>query len=54
MKKADRSGACVALILGEEEVAREVVTLKPLRSDAEQVQVAWSQLAAELKTIINV
>lgn len=54
MKKADRSGACVALILGEEEVARGVATLKPLRSDAEQVQVAWSQLAAELQTIINV
>ena len=54
MKKADRSGACVALILGEDEVARGVATLKSLRSDAEQVQIAWSQLAAELKTIINV
>ncbi|WP_370646647.1 histidine--tRNA ligase [Marinobacterium rhizophilum] len=54
MKKADRSGACVALILGDEEVARGVATLKPLRSDAEQIQVAWPQLAAELAKIINI
>jgi histidyl-tRNA synthetase len=54
MKKADRSGARVALILGDDEVERQVATLKPLRSDAEQKQIAWSQLAAELTDIINV
>jgi histidyl-tRNA synthetase len=54
MKKADRSGARVALILGDDEVERQVATLKPLRSDAEQKQIAWSQLAAELTNIINV
>lgn len=53
MKKADRSGAAVALILGDDEVARGVATLKPLRREAEQIQVSWSQLATELTTIIN-
>jgi len=36
MKKADRSGAVLALILGEDEVANGTVTLKPLRADAPQ------------------
>jgi histidyl-tRNA synthetase len=36
MKKADRSGAVLALILGEDEVANRTVTLKPLRADAPQ------------------
>nr|WP_067287091.1 histidine--tRNA ligase [Marinobacterium profundum] len=54
MKKADRSGASVALILGDDEVAHQVATVKSLRSDAEQKQIGWSQLAAELTNIINV
>ena len=38
MKKADRSGAAAALILGEEELASGHTVLKPLRStDAQQV-----------------
>jgi histidyl-tRNA synthetase len=53
MKKADRSGAAVALILGDDEVVRKVATLKPLRSEAEQIQVSWSRLATELTIIIN-
>ena len=38
MKKADGSGARFALILGEDEVAAGLVTLKPLREDALQVR----------------
>ena len=34
MKRADRSGAQIALILGEDEMARGVAALKPLRGDA--------------------
>ena len=36
MKKADRSGAEIALILGEDEVAAGQVTVKYLRGQAEQ------------------
>ncbi len=45
MKKADRSGARYALILGEDEVARGEVAVKPLREDAEQQQLPETDLA---------
>jgi histidyl-tRNA synthetase len=48
MKRADRSGARYAVILGDEEVARGVVALKPLREDAEQSEVPLADLGAEL------
>jgi histidyl-tRNA synthetase len=48
LKRADRSGARCALILGDDEVARKVATLKPLREDAGQKQVPLDGLAAEL------
>ncbi len=44
MKKADRSGAVLALILGEDEVANGTVTLKPLRADAPQETCAQGAL----------
>lgn len=44
MKRADKSGAQLALILGEDEVARGEVGIKPLRTDAEQRQVAMAQV----------
>jgi len=53
MKKADRSGAAVALILGDDEIARGEVTLKSLRSEAEQRQVARDRLADSLAEFIN-
>ena len=48
MKRADRSGAGVALILGEEEVASQTVAIKPLREKAEQVCVEWSELGTAI------
>ena len=51
MKKADKSGAQVALILGEDEVAANKVTLKYLRLDAEQQTLASDDIAAALKTL---
>jgi histidyl-tRNA synthetase len=39
-KKADRSGASLALILGGSEIDAQQVTIKPLRGDGEQVTVA--------------
>ena len=48
MKRADRSGARFALILGEDEMARGVIGVKPLRGDGTQQEVPLSDLAAEL------
>ena len=48
-KRADRSGAELALVLGENEIAQGHATIKPLRSGAEQQQVALGQLADWLK-----
>jgi histidyl-tRNA synthetase len=48
LKRADRSGARHALILGDEELARGVAGLKPLRDEAVQQEVAIADLAAEL------
>ena len=43
-KKADRSGAAFALVLGEEELANGVVGVKPLREAGEQQQIALDGL----------
>ncbi len=48
MKKADRSGARYAVILGENEVASQTVGLKPLRADEPQSEVAQAELASVL------
>ena len=52
LKRADRSGAGHAVILGDDEVAQQVATLKPLREDAAQRQVPFAGLAAELAGIV--
>ncbi len=48
LKRADKSGARYALILGDDEIAREQAGLKPLRSDEDQQAVAFDELAATL------
>lgn len=45
MKKADRSGARYALILGEDEVAAGQVAVKPLREQDEQQQLNQNEVA---------
>ncbi|MBK6960191.1 MAG: histidine--tRNA ligase [Gammaproteobacteria bacterium] len=49
MKRADRSGAAFALILGEDEVASGRVTLKYLRRDLPQESLALDALVALLR-----
>ncbi len=44
MKKADKSGARYALIIGSDEVANGSVLIKPLQSNEEQKSIAQSQL----------
>jgi histidyl-tRNA synthetase len=53
LKRADKSGARLALILGEEEVAQNVAGLKPLRSDEDQSNVAVNALPAVLRERLN-
>ena len=48
MKKADKSGAAFALLLGEDEVAEQAVTLKALRDDQAQQRVLQMALADTL------
>ncbi len=52
-KKADRSGARVALILGEDELQQQQVGVKWLREQREQISLAHDQLAAFLKEEIG-
>lgn len=51
-KRADKSGAAVALILGEDEARDRTVSVKSLRADGEQATVPQSELASFLKTIL--
>ena len=52
-KRADRSGAALALILGEEEAKSEVIGLKPLRRDGSQKQVALADLNAAIDEFLR-
>lgn len=46
MKRADASGARFAVIIGDDEADRQVVSVKPMRQSGEQVQVSAEQAAA--------
>ncbi len=52
-KKADKSGAEYALILGEDEVSRGEVSLKPLRTDQEQENLTHNALFEKLIELIK-
>ncbi len=45
LKKADKSGAKICLILGDDELSENKVTLKFLREHKEQIQISIDQLA---------
>jgi histidyl-tRNA synthetase len=51
-KRADKSGAKVALIIGEDELANQQVTVKYLREDIQQQCIAQSELVALLNTVL--
>lgn len=52
-KKADKSGADIAVILGDDELQRRVVAVKPLRIDSEQVEVDWQALPGALEQMLR-
>ena len=53
MKKADASGAALALIVGEDEIRAGVVSVKPLRDAREQQRVTRAELAGRLGAILK-
>ena len=53
MKRADKSNAVYALILGEQELSEGRIGIKPLRNKEEQESVALDELAATLGTRLN-
>jgi len=52
-KRADRSGARIALVLGDDELARGQAGLKPLRGGGEQEQIPIDDLAQRLMALIE-
>lgn len=52
LKKADKSTADVALILGEDEIAKQVVVVKFLREDQPQQIIALCEITNFLKTCV--
>lgn len=53
MKRADRSGAAYALIIGEDELQADRVTVKSLRDDEPQQQLTWPAATDYLKDKIQ-
>ena len=58
LKRADKSGAAVALILGEQEAARHAVQVKSLRqigsgSNPTQAECSWADLPVRLKGLLQ-
>ncbi len=53
MKRADKSDADYALILGEQELADGQIAVKPLRSNDEQERVALTDVVAALRDKLN-
>ncbi|MDI5984736.1 histidine--tRNA ligase [Halomonas sp. M4R5S39] len=52
IKKADRSGARLALLLGEDELAQGTATLKFLREEREQLSLPQAELKATLASLL--
>ncbi|HHF7365501.1 TPA: histidine--tRNA ligase [Legionella bozemanae] len=52
-KKADKSGARLALILGEDELAKKQISIKDLRNEAEQITVDQNMINQVLKDYLG-
>jgi histidyl-tRNA synthetase len=51
-RRADRSGAALAVILGDDELARGVAAVKPLRNEAGQSECPLPELAAAIEAAL--
>ena len=52
-RRADRSGACLAVILGDAELERGVVAVKPLRREAGQSECPLAELAPRVRRMLE-
>ena len=52
-KKADKSGARYAIVMGEQEVDEKVVAVKPLRVEGEQKTIKWDELTSYISTVLG-
>ena len=52
-KRADKSGAQLALVMGGDEVAQGNVILKSLRDDSGQMMLAQQDVAARLQALLE-
>jgi len=53
MKKADKSGAKIGIIIGEQELEQNSVVLKPLKSEGQQETVAYEDLTIKLTNFLK-
>jgi histidyl-tRNA synthetase len=53
MKRADRSGARYAVIVGDDEAARQTAALKSLRDESGQREVALADLGNEIRQVLH-
>ncbi|MEO7773437.1 MAG: histidine--tRNA ligase [Steroidobacteraceae bacterium] len=51
-KRADKSGATLALVLGDDEIARGIAAVKPLRQEAGQSECALAELPTRLPALL--
>lgn len=52
-KKADRSGADIAIVMGDDEVDKQVVGIKFLRERKDQLEIGRDQLIATIDQLVN-
>ncbi len=52
LRRADRSGAALAVILGEDEIARQSASLKALRDERPQEQCGWADVPARISALL--
>ncbi len=53
MKRADKSGAAIALIIGDDEAGRRIAAVKPLRDEAPQQECGWDELPARIAALLQ-
>ncbi len=53
MRKADKSGARIAIILGESELEAGTVAVKYLREQRDQVEIAQTEIVSRLTSLLN-
>jgi histidyl-tRNA synthetase len=53
MRKADKSGARIAIILGEAELAAGTVAVKYLREQRDQVEIVQDEIVSRLASLLK-